>query len=77
MNPVIFLAFSLQTVSGPWYREREPNRTLHFDELRRQRLEFRWAEALEFVKQSIGKEGVMLRKSTRNLPMGPLESLVE
>lgn len=45
VNPVTVVVFSFQTISGQWYLEWEQNRTLHFDELRRQRLEFRWVEA--------------------------------
>ena len=49
-----------------------------FDELRRQRLEFRWVDADRICEtQTIGREGVMLRKSSGNVHMGSLESLVE
>ena len=78
VNPVTVVVFSFQTISGQGCMEWEQNRTLHFDELRWQRLEFRWVESARICEtQTIGREGVMLRKNSRNVHMGSLESLVE
>ena len=78
VNPVTVVVFSFQTISGQGCMGWEQNRTLHFDELRWQRLEFRWVESARICEtQTIGREGVMLRKNSRNVHMGSLESLVE